>query len=514
VPGGIYNEGVLGTFTTANPIYAVNDVDTTVSHLIFAGLFSYNDKNQLVGDLASHYSIDSKGTTYTVYLKPHLTWQDGQPLTSQDVLFTYNLIQDPDAQSPLENNWQGVVVSAPTPLEVTFKLPNVLASFPYNLTTGILPQHILENTPPTEMRTADFNTLHPVGSGPFSWLALQVSGDDPSVAQEQIALSPFANYQGGEPKLQEFVVHAYADQQQLVQAFTSGQLTGIEGLQEVPSTIAKMKSLQVHNLLLTAGIYTFFKTTSGVLSDQTVRQALIEGADVPAIVSNLGYPTRLVREPLLEGQLAYNALYSQASYNPAAARSLLTKDGWVMGANGIRSKDGQPLSFILSVENTPEYENDANELQSQWRRLGVDMQVQLQPTDDFDITLQSHSYDAVLYGISIGVDPDVFVYWDSSQADIRSENRLNLSEYSNPVVDEALESGRTRLDPLLRIIKYQPFLQAWQQNAPALGLYQPRLLYLTNGPVAGFNDHVINVATDRFDNVQNWEIREAKVTNS
>jgi peptide/nickel transport system substrate-binding protein len=512
VPGGIYNEGVLGTFTTANPLYATNEVDTTVSHLLFAGLFSYNDQNQLVGNLASGYTVDPRGTTYTVTLKPHLTWQDGQPLTSQDVVFTYHLIQDPDAQSPLQNSWQGITVSAPNPNQVVFKLPDVLASFPYTMTNGIVPQHVLVSTPVTNLRSADFNTVNPIGSGPFAWQGIQVSGDDPTNAQEQIALTPFAGYQGGKPKLQEFTIHAYASQDQLTQAFKAGQLNGVEGLQTVPSALTHMSGLDQHNLMLTAGTYVFFKTSSGVLSDKTVRQALVQGANVPGIITNLGYLTRPVREPLLEGQLAYNPGNEQAPYNLKAAQTLLDQAGWVVGAHGIRTKNNQPLTFMLTATDTPTYRVVTKELQSQWRQLGVNMQIQLQPETDFTNTLAYHEYDAVLYGISIGIDPDVFVYWDSSQADIRSANRLNLSEYSNPTADEALESGRTRLDPTLRVIKYQPFLQAWQQDAPALGLYQPQLLYLTNGPVAGLTDHTINTPTDRFDNVQNWEIRQAKVT--
>jgi peptide/nickel transport system substrate-binding protein len=513
VPGGEYSEGVLGTFTNANPLYATSEADTTVSSLLFASLFSYNDQNQLVGDLASGYTVDSVGTTYTVHLKPHLTWQDGQPLTSRDVVFTYQLIQNPDAQSPLQSSWQGISITAPNPTTVVFKLPNVLASFPYTMTNGIVPEHLLNNIPLVDLRSADFNTVDPVGSGPFAWQAIQVSGDSPTNAQVQIALKPFANYQGGKPKLQEFVVHTYADQDQMVQAFRQGQLNGMDGLTTIPTSLDYSKSVQVHNLLQSAGTYVFFKTTSGVLADQSVRQALVEGANVPQIISTLGYLTRPVREPLLDGQLGYNSIYAQANYNLTAAQNLLTQDGWVVGKDGFRYKAGQQLTFMLTATNNSEYDAVSQQLVRQWRQLGVNVQVQLQPADSFATTLASHDYDAVLYGISIGVDPDVFVYWDSSQADVRSANRLNLSEFKNATADEALESGRTRLDPALRVIKYQPFLQVWQQEAPALGLYQPRVLYLTNGLVSGFTDHTVNTATDRFDNVQNWEVREARVTN-
>jgi ABC-type transport system substrate-binding protein len=145
--------------------------------------------------------------------------------------------------------------------------------------------------------------------------------------------------------------------------------------------------------------------------------------------------------------------------------------------------------------------------------LGVQADLRYLSGIDLQNALAFHDYDAILNSITIGADPDVFVYWDSSQADIRSANRLNLSEYKNTVADAALEAGRTRLDPSLRKIKYRPFLEAWQQDNPAIGLYQPRLLYLTNGRVAGLEEHSINTPTDRLANVENWQIRTAKVTN-
>ena len=112
VAGGIYKEGVLGTFTNASPIYATSNVDATVSRLVFAGLLKYDQNNQLVPDLAESYSVSANGLTHTVKLKPNLTWHDGQPLTSADVVYTYQTIQNPDAQSPLQSSWQGITRTA------------------------------------------------------------------------------------------------------------------------------------------------------------------------------------------------------------------------------------------------------------------------------------------------------------------------------------------------------------------------------------------------------------------
>lgn len=513
VPGGIYTEGIHGTFTNANPLYASTSVDQTVSRLLFAGLFKYDDQNHLVGDLASDYSVDEHGATYTVRLKPHLTWQDGQPLTSADILYTYQMIQNPDAQSPLQSSWQGITITAPDAHTVVFALPGPLASFPYMLTNGIVPKHVLSSISPENMRTADFNTIHPVGAGPFQWQAIQVADSSPANAEEQIALTPFANYADGQPKLQEFVVRAFGSEEAFIKALKTRQLTGAAGLSEVPKDIQNDSKFETHSLSLTAANMVFFKTTESVLSDAKVRQALVQGADVQGIIQSLGYPAHRVNEPFLTGQLGYDPAQKQVDYDAPAARKLLDDSGWKVGKGGIRYKDNQPLRFTLSSSDAPEYQSVARQLRQQWARLGADVQLQFQNPNDFQGALAYHSYDAVLYAISIGGDPDVFVYWDSSQADIRSPNRLNFSEYKNATADTSIEAGRTRLNAPLRVIKYRPFLQAWRQDNPALGLYQPRYLYITSGTVYGLNDHPINSSVGRFNNVENWQVRQARVTN-
>lgn len=514
VPGGIYNEGVRGRFTNASPLYATSDADTTVSRLLFAGLFSYDEEGNLVGELARDYSVDTQGNTYTVRLKPNLKWHDGKPLTSADVVYTYQTIQNPNTQSPLQSSWQGIEVSAPDPLTVVFKLPGILASFPYNMTNGIVPKHLLSQISPSELRSADFNTVRPVGAGPFAWQAIEVKGDgNPDRAQQQIALEQFENYQGGKPKLQKFVVQVFADETQMIDAFRSNQLTAIEGLTVMPEDLAGKSGVKRQDMLLRAANMVFFKVSTGVLSDAKVRQALVQSADVTSIIKSLDYQTRPVRGPLLSGQLANDKALQQVSYDPKNARSLLDSAGWVIANDGIRRKEGKPLTFTLTAADTAESKSVSEKLQKQWRDVGVKLELQFLAGTEFQNALTYHNYEAILNGISIGVDPDVFVYWDSIQADVRSANRLNFSEYSNPIADAALEAGRTRLDPALRTIKYRPFLQAWQQDNPALGLYQPRLLYITNGAVSGLTQQPINSATDRFINVHNWKIREAKVTN-
>lgn len=512
VAGGIYNEGLIGTFTNASPIYATNPVDKTVSRLVFAGLFKYDDQNRLVGDLAKDWSVDDKGLVYTVNLRHNLKWQDGEPLTAKDVVFTYQVIQNPDAESPLRGSWAGIKVEARDRYTVTFTLPTPLVSFVYTATTGIVPEHILSKTPMVGMRSSSFNTQTPIGAGAFSWRDIDVRDVGAETAQQTIGLLANDLYWAGKPKLKSFNVHAYANRQDMIDDFKDKQLTAMSGLPSVPAGVNK-DEIYTYSSVLTGATMVFFKTSSGVLAEAPVRKAVVAAADPASIIKNLDYPTRPVREPLLIGQLGYDASYAQHTGDVATARSLLDGAGWMVGQDGYRYKAGKKLQFTLSIADTGEYRRVATQLQAQLKAAGVDMQIAKYEAIDFQSIASGHDYDAVLYGISIGTDPDVFVYWDSSQADIRSSNRLNLSEYKSSVVDDALDGGRTRSDPALRVIKYRGFLQQWQQDVPALGLYQPRSLYITHTKVYGLTEHSINESTDRLFNANNWMIRTARVTN-
>ncbi len=513
-PGGIYNEGIVGTYSNANPLFATGSVDIAVSRLLFAGLLKYDEHNQLVGDLAESFTADATGKHYEVKLRPSLTWHDGQPLTAEDVVFTYHLIQNPDVGSPLLVSWQNIKVTAPDSRTVVLDLPNAYSAFPYNLLIGILPEHILKNVPAAQIRSNTFNTTHPVGAGPFAWQAVQVNNNtDPNKVVDLIALKSFIHYAGGAPKLSGFVLHAFGSQDEMVTAFRHRDINAMTGLSSVPANLAEAKDVITTSFASTAATMVFFKTSSGVLADALVRQALVRGANTTTVLAKLDYPTKPVREPLLIGQLGYDSSLAQAGYDPGTAIISLQNDGWVRGKDGIRSKNGQRLAFHFYSEDTVENRNTVGILVRDWHGIGIDAIPVFQSITDFQTTLEFHTYDALLNSISIGVDPDIFAYWDGSQADVRSNSQLNFSEYRSSVADASLEAGRTRLDPQLRTVKYKPFLEAWQADAPALGLYQPRFLYISRGQVYGMSNRALNTDADRYATVADWEIHTARVTN-
>jgi peptide/nickel transport system substrate-binding protein len=364
VSGGLYTEGLVGNFTNANPLYATGAADTAVSRLVFSGLFKYDNNNRLTGDLAQDYSLLNNQTRYSVHLRHGLKWHDGKPVTADDVTYTYKTIQNIEAQSPLYSSWQSIKVTKQNQYTVNFDLPNPLSAFPYSLTNGIIPAHILQKTPVEQLRSLPFNT-NPVGTGPFEWKFIEVTGASSDTRQQRISLSADKNYQGGAPKLDGFNIITFSNEQHMLAAFNSKQISAMSGLENEPSQLAKDKSAVIHTTPLTTAVMAFFNNSQPPLNDAAVRRALVESVDRHQLNNLLGQPVQTVDGPLLKGQLGYDAKIIEPSYNLDDAKQILDQAGWTADNDGSRAKVGKPLAFSLSAPDTPSYTKTAQFLQSQ-----------------------------------------------------------------------------------------------------------------------------------------------------
>lgn len=500
--GGEYVEGIEGLFSTASPIFATSNVDASVSKLLFSGLLRYNEKGDLVGDLAESWSTDAGGTTYTIKLRPNIYWHDGEKITSADVVYTISAIQNPDTQSPYNLNWRGVAVSALDDLTVVMTLPNPLASFSTSLIQGIVPQHRLSSVPYAQLRSDEFNTRLPVGSGPFIWggsISLDAGGEK---KHQRITFQGDPKYHLGEPKLSHYIIETYPAQSEIIDALKGGRINAaaLSALDDVSQS--DILRFNQHNVPLMSGVYLFFNISRPALSDKSVRNALIKSVDTSVLRAQLNYPVIDVDGPILRAHFAFDPNHVQQTTNITEAANLFDKVGWTKAEGTfVRQKDGKALEFTLLTEDQVDYARLADSLQRQLAEVGVKLTVDVKAGQDFRRALLAHDYDSLLYGITIGSDPDVFPYWHSSQA---VTERFNLSEYKSGTADDALGSARSRQDQTIRTAKYRVFSDAWRDDVPAIGIYQPRLLFVTNGQLFNFSVTHIASSTERYANVHSW----------
>jgi peptide/nickel transport system substrate-binding protein len=510
VAGGVYREGIIGSFTNANPLFATSSVDTSVSKLVFSGLFKVSPKGEIVGDLASSYDSDERGSVYTVKLRDDVYWHDGDKFDSQDVIFTYQSIQNPATRSPLRSSWAGVKVTAPDDNTVVFTLPNPFSSFPYALINGIVPSHILGESEPEDLRSGLFNTVQPVGTGPFKLSTVEVSGTQKEDRQERIALTRNNGYFGKVPGINSVVIRSYNDEDSMIEDFEDKIIQSMVGLSSIKDELLKEETVKLQQAPLTSSVMLFLNNSNELLKDKNLRQALAYGTDSAGLRQSIGYSPVPADSPFLKNQFAYNSETTQLPYDLEKSNQKFNEAGWLLGEDGIREKDGKKLRLRLVSQSLSEYSTITQKLQEDWAKIGVSIDAVLQPEEDIQSNaLARHDYDVFLYGISIGYDPDVFAYWHSSQIDPNSSS-LNLSEYSSDIADEALEAGRTRTDETLRKVKYNPFLSQWREDAPAIALYQPRFVMVTRGTFQGFDNESMSTATDRYWSISDWKIRNSE----
>ncbi len=499
--GGIYSEGLVGTFKNINPVLPDGSAGADVSRLIFSGLTKVNNEGEIQADLAKRWTISPDGKTYTFYLRNDVKWHDNVPFTAHDVVFTLVAIQNPDSRSPLSGSWQGVKAEAKDDHTVVYTLPKAFTPFIQLTNVGILPRHLLESVEPSSLRVANFNQK-PVGVGPFKL-------EEFDTVEGRVQLTANENYYDGKPLLDKVVFKAYETSAAAIDAYSRRQVMGVSRLQ--PGQVDKADDLgdmKIYELTAPDEVGVFFKTTSGPLSGRVVRTALAQATNRKEIVKqNLGGHAMELGSPLMPGRLGAGA--QQPKYNLDAANKALDNDGWQRGQGGVRVKNGAPLQIKLVTQSNSQYSKVAESIKEQWEKVGARVQI----TEVDAATLQQsyirpRKYDALLYGINVGLDSDVYSYWHSAQA---ADPGLNLSAYASTAADKALEGGRTLQDKPTRAAKYKSFVSAWVADNPAVMLYSPTYIYGVSKGVKGITMHKLGEPTDRFYNIESWAVRSKRV---
>lgn len=507
--GGVYVEGVIGNISTLNPLLAASEPEQAVSRLLFSSLYNYDVTGALHTDLAESMTVkDDK--VYTIKLR-NAVWHDGKKLTAEDVVYTINLIKNPQVRSPLRVNWLDISARAIDDSTVEFMLPAVYAGFSHALTFPVIPKHILQSVSPSSMREADFSS-NPVGSGPFAVKRVQTSESTSST--DVVRMEPNTKYYGAVSTLSRLELRAYGNESLLAKAVNSGEVSAASGLSLSAADNIKSKQYSTKHWLLNKGVYLLMNNRSQTLQDARVRQALRYATDTSSIRATVGDNVARLDTPILQSQIAQK-LPAAPDYNLDKAKALLKEAGWTYNQGQWKGKDGRPLAVAVTTSSgRDEYKKIVDALKQQWSRLGVD--VQLREIDTSSTTtsfvqsvLQPRDYDALLYELELGADPDVFAYWHSSQA---SASGYNFANYSNRTVDNDLVGGRSRTNSALRAAKYIQFVNQWLNDAPAIGLYQSVGSYvLNNGASIVEPRGSLNTMNDRYADVTTWSTGRASV---
>lgn len=514
--GGTYTEGLVGQPQHINPLLApANDVDSDLVRIIYAGLYEFDSNLNLVPDMAASMpEISADGKQYTITLKDNLRWHDGAPLTADDLIFTYQTIQDPGFSSPLRFSWNKVGLEKIDNLTIRLTLRESSATFIANLTVGIFPKHIWESVGSTNFALSKFN-LEPIGSGPFQVTRIE-RGREGEIRSLQ--LESFAEYYKDQAYLDKLIFKFYETTDELIGAY---QARNIQGLGYVPFDrnlfIKPRDSLQQIFLTLPQYQAVFINETKNPagLGDVKIRKAIAKSVDKQKIIEEVyGGAAEQAFGPILPGHLGYHEQIPGAEmniYDVGAAKSLLDEAGFKLDPETGFRKDDQDriLSLRLVTNSFSPNIRVAEMLKSMWEELGIQIVLSIEAIADLEENfIRPRNYELLLFSENVGADPDPFPFWHSSQV---RDPGLNLTTFSNGAADKLLVDARINQPAESRAEKYRKFQEIFVGDVQAIFLNRSVFVYNVPTKIKGVNLNTVVTPADRFADIETWYEKTKRV---
>ncbi len=530
--GGTYVEGLAGTPQYINPLLCQTyEVDGDLCSLVFNGLTRIDYHGRVVPDLAERWEVSSDGLIYTFYLRPDARWHDRKLVTAADVVFTIQLLQDPNypGRPDWGELWRSIEVTAVDERIVRFKLDQPFAPFIDYTTFGILPQHILEGVSASELPNHPFN-LNPVGTGIYS--VGQVVTDTGQISHIILNANPV--YFGTKPLIDRIQFKFYPSYQAVYQAYLDDEVQGISRV--APENLDEARANPNLQLFTSAmPQYTLIylnlsSETAPFFGEREIRQALLYALDRQALIDQvLDGQAIVAHSPVLPDSWAYDETVPTFEYNPDKAISLLQEAGWE--ATGLDTsvpltasdtltptvgswfKEGRPLSFSLLVHDNPSRVAVAQKVARQWGRLGIRVNVEPVAAGLLSERLMPRHYQAALVDLDLTLsgDPDPYPFWHQTRIEPPGQN---YACYDNRDMSEILETARLTPGQEARKELYDQFQQLFAQDVPALLLYQPVYTYAVDQYVYGVHVGPIVRPGDRFLGIADWYVNLRRMIRS
>ncbi|MEO5646551.1 MAG: ABC transporter substrate-binding protein [Candidatus Paceibacterota bacterium] len=332
--GGNLTEGVIGAPRFINPLLATTETDQRLIALVYGNLTDDIDT----------YSFSPDGKIITLTLHPGLRFGDGKPLTSDDVAFTVQKMQDATISHSSEY-WQNITIETPDAQTVIFTLPAPDVTFISRMSFNILPKHIWTTIPDESFTTAKQN-LHPVGSGAFKVSSISYTDGMPS----SVTLKRNKYFIGGQALLRTLTLATYANQTELLSAITNGDIDFTYSLTPETVSLNNLPTSLINTTVTTnEGVNLYRSSNDSALANpstiSTINQSIDKKAIVDTVVYGYGTPSGVLT-------------------NPAQA-------GTATRTNKTISIPG----FSIAVENDPQMLLAAQTLAQQLQKIGANVSV-------------------------------------------------------------------------------------------------------------------------------------------
>ena len=414
---------------------------------IFEPLMEYDyDTIKLKPYLAESYHMSDDGLEVTFKLRNDIYFSDDKPITTDDVIFTFNTIMDPqiDAASVAQQYTEVEKVIRLDDRQVRFIMKRPFFKTLDNLSflgIGIYPKHIYEYDDPN-----DFNKRisNPIGSGPYIFDKWEVG--------TEVVLRRNENYWGPKPKLKKVVYRFITNTIACLQALQTGQ---IDLMIPEPDQFSELGMdnefkkrfyyLQYYEPRILF-FYIGWNIDTPYFSDKKARQAVTHIIDRQKIVDHLVKGSgRIATGPFYSGGDQSDSDVEPWPYNPERAKALLDESGWIdTNSDGIRDKNGIPFRFKFMYNSSSTlYIRLIKLLKDEAAKIGIDVIPDPYEWSVLLPKLTDRQFEATVMGWGGDVIGDPYQIWHSSQI---GDGASNFVGFNNPEADRLIVTARMTID--------------------------------------------------------------------
>lgn len=451
---------------TLNPILSTESFGSSVYSFIFDPLVDRDPETlEYIPKLAKSWEISGDHLQYTFHLRDDVLWHDGVRFTADDVIFSFERIQDPKVDAARYRVYYRDVSKVEKLDDRTvrftyaypyFKAFSVLGGLP------IIPKHVFENG-------GDFNKdpfgRAPIGTGPYKFQEWNTG--------REVILTKNENYWGKKPEIESIDFRIITDSNVALQVLKKGEIdmSELAAIQWVKQTGSKNfeERFNKHKYYLPNYYYIAWNPDRPFFTDPRVRRAMTMMVDRKKIIEKLYYGlAEIVTGDAYVFGPDYDKNIIPIPYDPAGAVSLIEESGWVdHDGDGIRDKDGVPFKFTFMTSGSKASERLTNILREELKKIGIEMEITKFEWAVFGKNLNDRAFDATMLGWTGGIEYDPYQVWHSSQVDKGS----NFIGFKNAEADKIIEETRREFDPKIRSEMYKKFHQILHDDQPYTFLY-------------------------------------------
>ncbi|HLT61381.1 MAG TPA: ABC transporter substrate-binding protein [Microlunatus sp.] len=462
------------------PLAPASGPDNQVNSLIFEGLLAADPDFKLQPVLAESFEVSEDARTFTFKLRPGLKWNDGEPLTSADVLFTYNAAANPKTKSAAAGLFASVVgakevaegkaetvsgFSAPD--DQTFVVKTTKPNYGLLAQIGltyILPEHVLGDVPAEELYDNEYFKKPTVTSGPFKFVEYKTSQYVHVVANPEASPAP---------KLKEIYLKPMSSDVATAELGNGGLDVATVSPLDL-ETLEGFDHLEVQEKLGAGFIRIGLNQSRDYFKDKRVRQAFLYAVNRADLVDQVLKGKAVVQNSDFYTPNAPQDLNDYA-YDPAKAKQLLTEAGW----------DFDRKIDLMWIPGQRDRDASTTIVQSQLKEIGVDVELRQVQASEITKIYSDKDFDMVLYGggnyALDGSNVSVITGCDNWYP-----AGGNINYFCDPELDKIMKEANATVDDAKRAELYEQAARISNEQADLFWLYSPYGLWVVNKRLKGF----------------------------